>query len=54
VKESEYPDKVAMHKPMKFAVKINSKIEESQDNADRISNFKQNRSPYSVGPPQAD
>jgi hypothetical protein len=33
VKASECPDKVAMHKPMKFDVKINSNIQESQDNA---------------------
>jgi hypothetical protein len=31
VKGLKYADKVAMHKPMKFDVKINSKIKESQE-----------------------
>ena len=38
-----------MHNPMEFDVKINYKIKESQDNANRISNFKKSRLPYSVG-----
>jgi hypothetical protein len=33
VKRSEYSDKVTMHNPMEFDVKINYKIKESQDNA---------------------
>ena len=40
MKASEYADRVTMRKPMEFDVKINSKIKESQDNANRISSFK--------------
>ena len=35
----DYVDTVAMPKPMKFDVKINSKTKESQDNANRVSKF---------------